>query len=83
MFALVTWAIFGLLAGSIATAILPTEGPTNKIQTIGIGIAGSIVGGMLYGMIAAESYRPAGLFVSIAGAVACIWAWRQLNKEKP
>lgn len=80
MISLLIWTVFGLIAGSIATAILPTEKPVNKVQTIGLGVAGSIVGGIIYGIVNGAGYQPAGLVVSVLGAIACIWTWRYLSR---
>ncbi len=47
MFYLLGWAIYGLLVGYFARMIHPGEEPPGCLVTIGIGIAGSFVGGLI------------------------------------
>lgn len=44
---ILTWIIFGLIAGAIAKFILPGKDPGGIIVTILIGIAGGLLGGWL------------------------------------
>jgi uncharacterized membrane protein YeaQ/YmgE (transglycosylase-associated protein family) len=43
----VSWAILGLIAGTIAKILLPGRDPGGLLGTIVIGIAGAFVGGWL------------------------------------
>ena len=47
MLDVITWIIFGLIAGTIAKAILPGKDPGGMAITILIGIVGSLVGGFI------------------------------------
>ena len=47
MFAILGWIVFGLIAGVIAKAIMPGRDPGGCIVTILIGIAGSLLGGLI------------------------------------
>ena len=47
MFAILGWIVFGLIAGVIAKAIMPGRDPGGCIVTILIGIAGSLIGGLI------------------------------------
>lgn len=50
------WMILvGLVAGAIAKAIMPGEDPGGIVVTILLGIGGSIVGGMLFGLLGSYS----------------------------
>lgn len=71
LFALLTWAIFGAIAGGIARAIVPGRMPAGWLPTILLGCLGSIVGGLPFGQGAA------GLVGSIVGAVVVVMlhAW--------
>jgi uncharacterized membrane protein YeaQ/YmgE (transglycosylase-associated protein family) len=44
---LITWLIFGLIAGAIAKLLTPGRDPGGCIVTMLIGIAGAIVGGFI------------------------------------
>jgi len=47
----VSWVVFGLIAGSIAKMIHPGKDPGGFIMTIIIGIVGAMVGGLISKMI--------------------------------
>jgi uncharacterized membrane protein YeaQ/YmgE (transglycosylase-associated protein family) len=42
-----SWIIFGLLAGAVAKLLMPGRDPGGCIITILLGIAGSVVGGLI------------------------------------
>jgi len=71
LFSLLTWAVFGAVAGGIARAIVPGKMPQGWLPTIMLGCLGSIVGGLPFGV------GPAGLVGSIVGAVVviCLHSW--------
>jgi len=68
---LLTWAVFGAVAGGIARALVPGRVPAGWLPTILLGCLGSIVGGLPFGQ------GSAGLVGSIVGAVAVVMlhAW--------
>jgi uncharacterized membrane protein YeaQ/YmgE (transglycosylase-associated protein family) len=63
---ILTWAVFGAVAGGIARAMVPGRVPGGWLPTIALGVAGSIVGGLPFG------HGPAGLMGSIIGAVVVV-----------
>lgn len=76
MFSLLSWAIFGAIVGGIAKAIMPGKINDGWLPAIGLGIAGSIIGGMPFGE------GPAGVVGSVLGAVLLVYAleaWRSSN----
>lgn len=75
MFSLVYWVVFGAAVGGIARAIVPTKLPAGWLPTIGLGIAGSVAGGLPFGE------GPAGFIGSIVGACAVTWAWGVLTND--
>ena len=76
MFSIIGWLITGWVAGSIAEWFLPPAGPRPGWQTIATGVAGSIVGGIVYSTMYGSDYSPAGMVWSCAGAVLCLFAYR-------
>ena len=44
---IIGWIVLGLLAGAIAKAIMPGKDPGGIFVTLGIGVAGALVGGFL------------------------------------
>jgi uncharacterized membrane protein YeaQ/YmgE (transglycosylase-associated protein family) len=73
------WMILlGLVAGAIAKAIMPGKDPGGIIITILLGVGGSIVGGLLFGVLGMGGGR--GLIGSVIGALILLWGYRQLKK---
>jgi uncharacterized membrane protein YeaQ/YmgE (transglycosylase-associated protein family) len=64
--------IIGLIAGALAKAIMPGRDPGGIIVTILLGIAGSVVGGYLFG----GSDNQVGLIGSIVGALILLGLYR-------
>jgi uncharacterized membrane protein YeaQ/YmgE (transglycosylase-associated protein family) len=63
---LLTWAVFGAVAGGIARALVPGRVPAGWLPTIALGVAGSVAGGLPFG------HGPAGLLGSVVGAVVVV-----------
>lgn len=69
----IIWMIIvGLIAGAIAKFIMPGRDPGGIIVTILLGIAGSVVGGMLFG----GSDNRVGIIGSIVGALLLLLLYR-------
>lgn len=64
--------IIGLVAGAIAKFIMPGKDPGGIIITILLGIAGSVIGGMLFG----GSDNRVGLIGSVVGALILLLIYR-------
>lgn len=85
MFTILMWSIFGLVVGLVAKAIHPGDDPIGCLPTIGIGVAGSFVGGGINWLIGmgpitpGNTFHPAGMFLSILGGVLCCAGWRWYN----
>ena len=72
--------IVGFVVGLIARAIVPGIDALGFWLTAGLGIAGSIVGGVVAGFIWTSpdgKFHPAGLVLSIIGAAVLLWAYNQ------
>lgn len=71
---LVGWIVFGLVAGAVARYLYPGQQPMSWFQTILLGVAGSLVGGLIaYGLrLGTYPYRPAGWILSIIGAITLL-----------
>jgi uncharacterized membrane protein YeaQ/YmgE (transglycosylase-associated protein family) len=82
MISLLLWVVFGWIAGAIAEAVWPPAVPGSKMQTICIGIAGSVVGGMVGSVITGSYYQPGGVLLSVVGALLCMFVWRKFNEVK-
>ena len=78
MFHILGWIFFGLIVGVIAKFLLPGRDPSGFLVTIGLGIAGALVGGFLARLVG--WYGPqenAGYLMSIFGAIVLLWFYRR------
>jgi uncharacterized membrane protein YeaQ/YmgE (transglycosylase-associated protein family) len=81
MFSLIGNIIAGLIAGFLAKAIMKT-GPDGWIMTAVLGIAGSIVGGLLFGLLKIGGGGASGIVGSVIGAVLLLWLWGKFIVKK-
>jgi uncharacterized membrane protein YeaQ/YmgE (transglycosylase-associated protein family) len=84
MLSFIWWLIIGLIAGALARLIMPGRDAMGWLATILLGIVGSIVGGLISWAIwgpdtAGTGFRPAGLLLSILGAIVVLWIWRMIR----
>ena len=82
MMTYIWWAIFGLIAGGIAKFIMPGKDPGGFIVTALIGIAGSIIGGLVGNALGFESATSnhifsMGLVFSVLGALLILYIWKK------
>ncbi len=73
---IISWAVFGLIAGAIARFFWPGRQPAGCLGTILLGIAGSVVGGGVTHLLFGNPntpFEPAGLLMSIVGAIIVLW----------
>lgn len=83
---IISWIVFGLIVGFVARALYPGNQKMALPNTIALGIAGSIVGGLIaWGL----GYRPdrgpfegAGWIMSIIGALIVVWAAMAMFRPK-
>jgi len=79
------WLIIGLIAGALARLIMPGRDAMSWVATMLLGIVGSILGGLIswaiWGADTARDggFRPAGLLLSILGAILVLWIWRMIR----
>lgn len=85
MFSFIWWLIIGLIAGALARLIMPGRDAMGLIATMLLGIVGSILGGLvswaIWGADQTGGFRPAGLLLSIIGAVIVLWIWRMMRSR--
>jgi uncharacterized membrane protein YeaQ/YmgE (transglycosylase-associated protein family) len=80
----IIWSIIvGFIIGLIARAIMPGVQHLGFIMTTLLGIGGSIVGGLIARLFSkpepGSSFHPAGLIMSIIGALILLFVWGKLN----
>lgn len=84
MLSFIWWLIIGLIAGALARLIMPGRDAMSWLATILLGIVGSIIGGLVSWAIWGPDtpnggFRPAGLLLSILGAILVLWIWRMIK----
>ncbi len=84
MFHFLWWLIVGLVAGALARLVMPGKDPMGLLATLILGIAGSILGGLVSSLIWGMSdrgFQPGGLILSLLGAVLVLWGWRMVKSR--
>ena len=81
----IIWTILiGFVIGLIAKMLMPGKDPSGFFITAAIGIAGSLLA--KYIGVALNFYgpeEPAGIFMSIIGAMILLYAYHHLTKGEP
>jgi uncharacterized membrane protein YeaQ/YmgE (transglycosylase-associated protein family) len=80
LFLLIFLVIWGLVVGALARLALPGPDPMGILPTIGLGLAGSFVGGLLAGLLWARS---AGFIFSVIGAILLLYLYRRFVQHRP
>lgn len=79
---ILSWIIFGLIAGALAKLLIPGKDPGGWIITILLGIAGSVLGGWvgtMIGMGDASGWSFKHLALSVVGAVTLLGGYRLIK----
>lgn len=83
---ILSWILFGLIAGAIAKALHPGKDPGGWIVTILIGIAGAFVGGWIGTMLgwgATDGFNFRSFLLAIGGSVILLWLYSMFIAKKP
>ena len=81
---ILSWIVFGLIAGALAKLIMPGRDPGGFIVTMIIGVAGAIVGGYagtLLGFGAVTGFDLRSLAIAVGGALVLLFAYRLLKSR--
>ncbi len=79
---IISWIVFGLIAGVIAKLIMPGKDPGGMIITSLIGIAGGVLGGGIstwlgYGDV--EGFDLRSFATAIGGALILLFGYRKIR----
>lgn len=71
------WLIIGLVAGGLARFLIPGSQPMGLWMTLGLGLVGSFIGGLISSVVfgydmASPGVHASGLFMSTVGAVVAL-----------
>jgi uncharacterized membrane protein YeaQ/YmgE (transglycosylase-associated protein family) len=80
---ILTWAVFGLIAGAIAKFVMPGKTPGGILLTIALGVVGAIVGGFIgtqlgFGDISGFDLRS--LLLAVGGGVLVLFLFGLANR---
>ncbi len=80
---ILSWILFGLIAGALAKWIMPGEDPGGCVMTMVIGIVGAVIGGWIatmFGMGGIDGFNIGSLLVAVLGAVLLLWVYRLVTR---
>ena len=78
IFGIIGTIIVGFIVGLLARFFYPGAVPLGFWLTVGLGIGGSIIGGLISSAIFKSpdgKFHPAGWFLSIIGALILLWGY--------
>lgn len=77
---ILTWIIFGLIAGGLAKLIMPGRDPGGCIVTMLLGVAGAFLGGFLYEQFLGRGFNAGfdvpSMLTAILGALIILAIYR-------
>ena len=81
---ILSWIVFGLIAGALAKFIMPGDDPGGIFVTILVGIVGAVVGGFLavqlgYGDISGFDFRS--FAIAIIGGLVLLVGYRLVRRS--
>lgn len=81
---ILSWIVFGLLAGLVAKLLMPGNDPGGFFVTILIGIAGALVGGFIaraLGMGDIDGFNLGSFLIAVAGSVILLIGYRMARRR--
>lgn len=87
MLAFMWWIVIGLVAGLLARMFVPGRQPMGWLLTIGLGLVGSFVGGMISSAMFGTNpqdtgFQTSGLIMSTIGAVIVLALYLMFTKPR-
>lgn len=77
---IISWIIFGLVAGAVAKMLMPGKDPGGFIGTVVIGVVGAFVGGLIANMLGYGQVEPGfnlkSFLFAVGGSVILLAVYR-------
>ena len=81
---IVSWIVFGLIAGLLAKFVVPGDDPGGFVKTTLLGVAGALIGGFVgtrLGFGDVTGFNVRSFAIASAGAVLVLWLYRMVKKS--
>ena len=81
---ILSWIVFGLIAGALAKWIMPGDDPGGLIITTLIGVLGAFVGGYLgtlLGLGTVSGFDIRSFLIAVGGALVLLAGYRMIKKK--
>ncbi len=86
MLSLLWLLVVGLIAGFLARALVPGKDSMSLAGTLLLGVSGSVVGGLLLGLLVGgfrdRGFSPAGIIGSVIGAVIVLLIYNRVSERR-
>jgi uncharacterized membrane protein YeaQ/YmgE (transglycosylase-associated protein family) len=79
---ILSWIIFGLIAGILAKWIMPGEDGGGFIMTVILGVVGALIGGYIstfFGMGRVDGFNLGSFVVAVIGSLVVLFIYRKLR----
>lgn len=83
---ILSWILFGLIAGAVAKFIMPGKDPGGCLGTVVIGIAGALLGGFIstelldWGTVTGWNWRS--FAIAVAGSLLLLLVYRLIARRR-
>ncbi|UOY02966.1 GlsB/YeaQ/YmgE family stress response membrane protein [Blastococcus sp. PRF04-17] len=86
MLSLLWLLVVGLIAGLLARALVPGKDSMSLVATLLLGVSGSVVGGLVLGLLFGgfrdRGFSPAGIIGSVIGAVIVLLVYNRISGRR-
>ena len=79
MYDILSWIVFGLIAGIVAKLLMPGKDPGGFIITIILGIAGAVLGGWVARLLGITGGWITGFVMAVIGSIILLAIYRLIK----
>lgn len=84
LWALIVWAVFGLICGALARFLVPGRQPMGLLLTMVLGVLGSYMGGFIaFILFGGQLLQASGFIMSVLGAVIVLAIYVYAQRNRP
>ncbi|WP_340615557.1 GlsB/YeaQ/YmgE family stress response membrane protein [Xenorhabdus entomophaga] len=81
---ILSWIIFGLIAGILAKWIMPGNNNSGIIMTVILGVVGAVVGGYIstfFGMGKVDGFNLGSFSIAVIGAMLVLFVYYKISNQ--